>query len=191
MGKASEQLLKAFGHVAREIQIYFLSGFLILLNVGLLDHFYHNGYLWQHTSQKPLFSVTVVIVAYVLGNACMGFYYVLFEWKGIDTKLNSILGFPDRGITAPEPALFKKDAKLYRYFVERYSLLVMMRWTLSSSFLIMSGMDFASWLVYNSHHRIIVTATFGNLALSACFYFLTQASEQEKLDRIDALNNIP
>jgi len=92
MDKTIEQIFKVFNHIVRELQIYFISGCLILLNIYALDFFYYNSSLFKVVEQRQ-FIVPLIIVAYVFGHVCMAFFYAIFEWTKWDNKLNKFFGF--------------------------------------------------------------------------------------------------
>jgi len=48
MENVADQIFKTFHHIAREVQIYFLSGFLVLMNCLLLDSLYFDYSHWVH-----------------------------------------------------------------------------------------------------------------------------------------------
>ena len=92
MDKAIEELFRVFNHLARELQVYFLGGFIILLNVHVLDHFYYDSSLWSNVNQSSLLIPSIVILAYILGHISMGFFYALLELSKLDKKINRALG---------------------------------------------------------------------------------------------------
>ena len=47
MDRLIELLLNVFTHLSREIQIYILSGFLVISNILLIDYFYYDSTLFN------------------------------------------------------------------------------------------------------------------------------------------------
>ncbi len=141
MDKAVEQIFLAFNHIARELQVYFISGVLLMLNIFAIDYLYYDSSFWEVISQKQ-FIVPVIIVSYFLGHICMAFYYVVLEMPKLDKKFNKICGINYKVETASLPRIYKKDKDTYRYFIERYVILSMMRWTMSASMFLIFLTDF-------------------------------------------------
>jgi len=54
MEKAVEQIFLAFNHIARELQVYFISGVLLMLNIFAIDYFYYDSSFWGAISQNSL-----------------------------------------------------------------------------------------------------------------------------------------
>jgi uncharacterized membrane protein len=194
MDKTIEQLLRTFNHIARELQVYFLSGFLVLLNVGYIDHSYYRGTLWHHVNQQPLFIPTLIIVAYVIGHICMGVYYVLLEKTTLEERARRVLSLKRENYDAVQPSLFQKDQNVYLFFVERYVLLELMRCTLSVAFFLMALMNGGCCLYWlrlsecNCRTFILAILFF---VLSLFLFVLTLVTEKEKSDRIGSLLKPP
>ena len=107
MDKTIEGIFKAFNHIARELQVYFINGLLILLNIYAIDFFYYEGSFWKIVGQRQ-FIFPAIIVAYILGHICMAFYYVLFEWTKFDKWLNKKFGFDYTVDSAALPSIFQE-----------------------------------------------------------------------------------
>jgi len=201
MDKTIEQIFKAFNHIARELQIYFLSGFLLLMNLGVIDQIFFNRTIWKYTHLQSLFIPTLIIVAYILGHICMAVYCVALEVTGLDKRINALVPTENKDLhderirnlneTLPSlPELFVRDRTAYMHFVERYSLLVLMRWNLSAAFLIMAAMDFLCTI---SPIFRLYSFVAGVASLAAClmFYVLMLYSERDRRTWIRAFAALP
>jgi hypothetical protein len=142
MDKTFEQLLKAFNHLAREVQVYFISGLLIVINIFFVTSFRDNIPKWLSTD-KWLFIFLLIFLSYILGHLCMGLYYVVFELEiygkkkdGKKKSLNYFLGFKHKVDEDSLPVIYKTDPESYMHFIERDHILTMMRSTLTAAFLI-------------------------------------------------------
>ena len=193
-----EQLLKAFTHLAREIQVYFISGLLISLNLFVIDFFYYHGSLWGKTNEGQ-FIMLVVIVSYIFGHICMGFNYVLFELEIYGKKkrsLNEILytciGLDHKIDERSMPEIYKKNIALYMHFIERDHILVMMRWTISGALLINSLIE-GIYLIRYSHQFKWQVLLLGVICFITfiLLYILTARTEKDYASNIEVLKKIP
>lgn len=198
MDKAIEQLFKTFSHLARDIQNYIFSGFIILANIYLIDFFYYSGSVWKHLSGSNLFIPGIIIVAYILGHISLGFYTVLLEWKEVDKKMNGKLfkkRFSEKSVSDTETVTekikaFNKSKSVYFHFIEREYILSNIRWNYSASFLLVSICDFIFVFFKGHQWQVLLTAI---LALVAAFFLLLLSvfTQKENGSQIAALLAIP
>jgi hypothetical protein len=181
MDETISQVFKAFNHVARELQIYFISGFLVLVNTYFALDPKHLSFLEAHKS-SAFFGAGVIIVAYVLGHVCMAVYYVLLEWTKLEKVIDRVLRFKNETPPGSLPLLFQKDSAVYLHFVERYVLLSLMRWNLSAAFFIMSITHFV--LGSSSAQFVFAIAC---LIIAFALYVLMLCTEEEKMNRVKSL----
>lgn len=185
MDKLIEQVFKAFNHLVREIQIYLISGGMVILNIFVIDYYYFNNSLSQFISRKQ-YVLPWIIVAYVTGHICMAFFYTILEWKKLDKKLNKLLGFTHDIKSELLPKIYIKHQDAYRHFLERYVLLSMMRWNMSAAFFI----NFLINLYFIIFHQYVwqIGLLVGLCLLcSGCLYLLTGQTEKEYSDRINSM----
>jgi len=185
MDKAIEQLFKTFNHLAREVQVYVFSGFVIAINALIIDHFYYNSTLLTFIQTKKL-TIPIVVVLYLIGQFCMAFYYLLLEWKGVDKKINSFLGFNYSVELKYLPKIYNNSTELYLHFVERYAILMMMRWLISAACFINLIIDIII-LIKKEFHWQLLFATIIFATGFFIFYLLTAKTEKDYVDRINLL----
>lgn len=187
MDKAIEQIFQAFNHIARELQVYFISGFLIILNVLLIDHFYYNSSLWQLFIDKKVI-LSMIIVAYFFGHICMAFYYVVLEMPKFDKKLCKFFGISYKTETVLLPKIYEKDKDTYRHFVERYIILFMMRWTMSAALFIgfLANTTYIIFVKYKSQFFIITILFF---FASISLFILASKTESDCSNRIKSMQD--
>jgi len=188
MDKLIEQLFKAFNHIAREVQIYFTSGTLILLNIYVVDYFYYDSSLWNIVKQSS-FMIPLLIVSYVLGHFSMSFYYVLIEMTHLDKKIRQWLDLK----TVEEhlqPRIFSQHPDLYKHFIERHDLLSMMRWNISAALCINFIIGIIWFIVVASKWQVCLLAIIC-IVCSILLLFLSLKSEHDLADRINWIRELP
>lgn len=185
MDKLIEQILKSFSHIAREIQLYFLSGLIIFINIICLDYFYYDSSLRLFLNQNNVLIPTIFII-YIAGHFCMAFYFILLEYKHNDDKIAQWMGLNVEKNETLLPSLFQKNPVSYFHFVERYVVVSLMRWLISSACTIC----FLVNLIYICKEVIIwqiVLVTFIYLVGACLFFILYIQSEKEYWDRVNSM----
>lgn len=187
MDKTIENIFKTFNHIARELQFYFIPGFLILLNIYALDFFYYENSI-SNLIRQNYFILAIIIIAYVLGHISIGFFYVIIELPGIDKKINKLLKLNYKIESNILPKLFKEDKESYFHFIERYAMLTLMRWTMSASFFIIFLTD-AIFLSIKHFIWQICTLTIVSFISSVLLFILTSKTEKDYADRIESMKD--
>ncbi|MEW6428330.1 MAG: hypothetical protein AB1568_09880 [Thermodesulfobacteriota bacterium] len=188
MDKTIEQVFRAFSHIAREIQLYFIPGFLILLNIYAVDFFYYKNSI-SYLIEKHYFSLIIIVVSYVLGHVCMALYYVLIEHFGIDKKINAILKFDYKVESDLLPKLYRDDKESYFHFIERYAILTLMRWTMSASFFVIFVTD-TVYLSIKPYKWQIFTLASISFFSSIFMLILTNYTEKDYAGKIKSMSNV-
>lgn len=187
MGKAIELIFKTFNHLAREIQIYLLSGSLIVFNALAIDYFYYDSTLFYFIQSKSLL-IPLIIMIYIIGHFCMAFYYTVLEWKEFDKKINKFLGLTSIVKSEELPGIYNKNPEIFLHFIERYVVLTMMRWTISSACCINFLIDIVFILKKNYYWQFLFTTILFAIGAIA-FYLLTAKTEKDYAERIDSLKD--
>jgi len=188
MDTAIEQIFKVFNHIVRELQVYFTSGILVLSNIYVIDFFYYNCSLFNTINQKQ-FLIPAIIITYVIGHICMAFFYILLEWRGLDKKLNKLMGFSYIIKSSVLPSIYKKDKEAYVHFIERYIVLSMMRWNFSAAFFINFLIDL-SFTIFIKYYWQVVLLTTLSLVVSFIMFVLTSKTEKDYAGRIQSMENL-
>lgn len=187
MDKSLEQIFKAFSHIAREVQIYFISGFIILLNIYILNYTYHqNSFL--NLLKQPYVCVAIIAVSYVLGHLAMGFYYVFLELTGVDRIINTWLGLYCDINSKLLPEIYMKDKEIYIHFIERYAMLSLMRCVMCSSFFIIFFL-YTVCLYIHPFSNVIWILAVVSLISSVILFMLTSKTENDYARKISSIHD--
>lgn len=187
MDKVIDQVFKVFHHLAREIQVYVLSGLVVATNALIIDHFYYNSTLLTFIRTNTL-AIPAAIVLYLLGQFCMAFYYAILEWTKLDKKINSFFKFDYSVDSKSLPKIYSKNPELYFHFIERYVILTMMRWTISAACFINLLIDLILLFKKDFHWQFLLTAIiFATGAIT--FYLLSAQTENDSAERINSLKD--
>ena len=198
MDKTIEQLFKVFSHLARDIQNYLFSGFIIIFNIYLLDYFYYSGSIWKEIADNKIFIPGVIIAAYILGHISLGFYTLIIEWPEFDKRLNEKLfkkRFPDVKIVSDSeliPAKLKtlnNNKELYFHFIEREYILSNIRWNYSAAFLLISLCDF-TYLIFDKYVWQILMTAILSLFAAVCLLLISIFTQKENAAQLKSLQGI-
>ncbi|GAB2524772.1 hypothetical protein [Spirosoma aerophilum] len=187
MDKAIEELFKTFNHIAREIQIYLISGLLIIFDIYVIDFFYYDCSLYSITNQN-WFILPIVVLSYVLGHISMSFFGLILELPKLDKKINKILGFEYDVDSNLLPSIYSQDKSAYSHFIERYVLLTMMRWNMSAALFINFLVDL-TYTLFHSFNWQILLLTILSLLSSIMMYILQVRTEKDYSDRIQSMKD--
>jgi hypothetical protein len=198
MDKTIEQLFKVFSHLARDIQNYLFSGFIIIFNIYLLDYFYYSSSIWKEIANNKILIPSVIVAAYILGHISLGFYTLIIEWAGVDTFLNRELfkkRFPDVKIVSDSELISAKlktlnnNKELYLHFIEREYNLSNMRWNYSAAFLLISLCDFTYLIFDKNVWQILMTAILSFFA-AMCLLLISIFTQKENAAQLKSLQGI-
>jgi len=185
MKESVGKILEVFSHIAREIQIYFLPGFIILSNICLINYFFFEGSLIDFIITRNL-ELYLIIFSYIFGQVSFAFYYCIIEIPKIDCLITQIFFNETKDFTHLLPKLREKNNDQYTFFIERYIILINMRWNLSASFTINAIINSISYIYFFSHKSLLLLATF-DLAVGLMFYLLTKKTEVDYTHRIKSI----
>ncbi|GGB06850.1 hypothetical protein [Mucilaginibacter rubeus] len=119
----------------------------------------------------------------------MAFFYILLEWRGLDKKLNKLMGFSYIIKSSVLPSIYKKDKEAYVHFIERYIVLSMMRWNFSAAFFINFLIDL-SFTIFIKYYWQVVLLTTLSLVVSFIMFVLTSKTEKDYAGRIQSMENL-
>ncbi len=131
MDNTIAKLLDLFKHISRDIMIYAISGFVVIVNFFIIDKFYFGGIYFGLIHKLEYLSLIVFIISYVIGHIIMAIMEILEIIKCKISKNRNI-------IFKNEIIIFKKEQNIYDYFIERQNQLSYFRWTLSGAFFILT-----------------------------------------------------
>jgi hypothetical protein len=133
MDNTISKLLDFFKHIVRDLLTYILSGLIVIANFAyILLHL-------NKTEFNILFDNTyviwlIIIFAYVIGHIIMGIMYIILEKTKFDNLLTKYYKIEIK--QKNEIEIYKKDTKLYEFFIERQNQLYYLRWNLAGAFLL-------------------------------------------------------
>lgn len=189
MDKTIEQIFKIFNHLAREIQVYIFSGFLISINIFAIDYFFYKSSFYIFIKENSLY-IPCIILMYLIGHFALAFYLIILEQKKLDKKIDKFFGYDYKLEPKNYPTIYIKQREAYNHFIERYILLALMRWTISAACFINLLTNIIFIIAKEFYWQfILITVIF--LIGTIAFYILTARTESENAARIEALKSIP
>ncbi|OCL92455.1 hypothetical protein [Aliarcobacter thereius] len=181
MDNTIAKLLDLFKHISRDIMIYAISGFVVIVNFFIIDKFYLGGIYFGLIDKLEYISLIIFILSYVIGHVIMSLMqivdfiepciYKLFKLKNINFK--------------DEVKIFKKNQNTYDYFIERQNQLTYFRWTLSGAFFILTLIN--SWYKYIEKVDISLYFIFIPLLIAIFLLILHYRTEKEYIRKIKLL----
>ena len=96
MDNTIAKLLDLFKHISRDIMIYAISGFVVIVNFFIIDKFYLGGIYFGLIEKLEYISLIIFILSYVIGHIIMSLMqivdfiepciYKLFKFESVDFK---------------------------------------------------------------------------------------------------------
>jgi hypothetical protein len=188
MDKVVEQVFKVFNTLAREIQIYFLGGLVVGINVLVIDHFYYASTLLSFLKSNNL-EIPVVFVIYLIGQFCMALYYSIFVWKKLEKKIDSVLGFDYNLNYEFLPKIFLKNQEVYFHFIERYLIQIYRQCTIIMACIINLLIDLFI-LIFRFYHWQVLLSAIVYLIGAICFYLVASKLESDNTKRVASLKEL-
>lgn len=177
-----KEVLKGFKHLAREIIIYIIPGFLFIFDILLLLKINHIEIIENKLFLDNIFIITIVI-AYILGHFAISFREVILQLLGIikspkEDKCEQL----DK-----ELEIYKIDIDRYEGFIERYNLLYAFRKNITwvNIILLIINISCATFEFQNSTFYIITMIV--NLIFIMFFGFNTYNTNKEYVKRVDKI----
>jgi len=177
-----KEVLKGFKHLAREIIIYIIPGFLFIFDILLLLKINHIAIIENKLFLDNLFIITIVI-AYILGHLAISFRELIMQLLGIikspkEEKCEQL----DK-----ELEIYKIDIDRYEGFIERYNLLYAFRKNITwvNIILLLINTLCAVFVLQNTSFYIITMII--NLIFILFFGFNTYNTNKEYKIRINKI----
>jgi hypothetical protein len=175
MNNYIDQILKSFSHIAREIQIYFLSGFLLYFEIAFL--LFKNNFNDFAPPKNGIELILLCLVCYILGHLIFSLYSSLELFLSIFIKpKENLLG---------DIEIFNKFKESYTEFVERYNVLFQMRINLTTTFIIL----FVICLVFSIDRNITLLNLFAGISMFI-LVVLTKKDYNKIIDKINQEVNL-
>ncbi|MCT7529696.1 hypothetical protein [Aliarcobacter cryaerophilus] len=175
MDNTIAKLLDLFKHISRDIMIYAISGFVVIVNFFIIDKFYLGGIYFGLIDKLEYISLIIFILSYVIGHVIMSLMQIVDFIEACIYKFKSV-DFRD------EIKVFKKNQNIYDYFIERQNQLSYFRWTLSGAFFILTLIN--GW--YKCIEKVDISLYFILLPLAIGIFLLIlhYTTEKEYIKKI-------
>lgn len=174
------EIVKAFTHLSREVLIYFLPGFLFVINILFLIYKIDNVTFTEFINYKYI-GIISVIFAYILGHFSLAFresFFNIFHIRKYDEfeKDKEYLFF-----------IKEKKENLYEEFVERYNLLFSFRKNIAWVNIVLLLINLIFFILSSIYMKIfldVLVIMIINLLLSIifnCYYKTTFKSYKDRV----------
>ena len=180
MDNSIAKLLDLFKHLARDIIIYVLPGFVLIFNFIIVDKLYLGNKLINILNTEYLLLI-FFILSYLVGHVIMAFMSILF-------KILNMFKCKKDGIDfEKELKIFKMNYQVYEYFIERENHLYFLRWNLSGGFLISAIFNVFFMIQFSfekefSYYFIFIPIIVGVILLR--LHYVTKRIYKEKIEKI-------
>jgi hypothetical protein len=191
------ELSKIFKHLSRDLFIYFLTGFIFIINLTYLDYLFNCSNTYHYVRSIPYWTIYAIIISYAAGHVIFALMYFLFEYTKLENWLK-IKFFPvndnnDNVIAfqidyEKEITIFANKIDLHEQFIERHTQLYIMRWNFSAGLMFSGILNIIFESIF--HFSLGFTITSIILILTGFFlYILSLKTEKDCLDRINKIEN--
>lgn len=171
------KLLDFFKHISRDIMIYVIPGFIVIVNLYIIDKVYIKSEFFQVIDKLEYLPLIIFITSYVIGHIIMAFMEII---SLIDPCIYKIFKFKKINFK-DEINIFKNNKDTYDYFIERQNQLSHFRWTLSGAFIVSTIID-----IYYSIEKVDIPLSFIVLTFLIGIFLLIlhYITEKESKDKI-------
>jgi hypothetical protein len=129
----------------------------------------------------------LIIIAYVFAHFCMAIFYRIFERTVLEGKIKELLKFNYKIDSDLLPEIYNIEKDTYIHFIERYVVLVMMRYIISAAFFLIFFTNIY-FVVTDNKWQICLITIFSFFA-SLSLYILTCRTENDYADRIESMRH--
>ncbi|MCG3668470.1 hypothetical protein [Aliarcobacter butzleri] len=175
------KILELFKHISRDIMIYVIPGFIIVVNLFIIDELYLNNKILGLIEKLEYLSFIIFILTYVIGHIIMALMEIV-------QRIVKCINLEKNNVFKVEVKIFKKNKELYDYFIERQNQLSYFRWTLSGAFIISSIIN----IFYKYIEKVNISLYFIFLPLIIgisllILHYVTEKEYKEKVNTIKTL----
>jgi len=186
------ELSKIFSHLSRDLFIYFLTGFIVVIDLVYLDYLFNSAITFQHVKTIPYWTIGMTIIAFTIGHLVFALMYFVFECSKFESWLKKKL-FPikdsnDNPIAfvidfENEITTFLNKKDLHEQFIERHTQLYLMRWNFAGG-MIFSGLTNIIFQIYFHFIFVFTVVSILLILLGFLVYILSLRTEKDCFDRI-------
>jgi hypothetical protein len=138
------EILNRFHHLTRDVFVYFLPGFFLLMYLIWVDWEYGNGVLFHHLYIISSLKYYLLIVAYIIGHLITAVSYLIECFVKL---LKNSQNEESNDDVKKEMEIYIANDKLYENYVNRYSDLMYFRYN-------MKGVMFIIF-IFSSYHFLV------------------------------------
>ena len=185
MDNVVAKLLDLFKHISRDIMIYVISGFVVIINLYVIDKVYIKSEFFQLIDKLEYLPLIIFILSYIIGHIIMAFMEII---SLIDPCIYKIFKFKKINFK-DEVKIFENNKDIYDYFIERQNQLSYFRWTLAGAFFIstiinilyicIGKADISLWFIF---------LTLGIGIFLLILHYITDKEYKEKIDILKDIN---
>lgn len=192
------ELIKAFRHFARDLLIYAISGFAVLVNLAFLDYLFNSANTFKYIKNIQYWIVGVILISYVLGHCVFALMYYFFEFrfkienyfkrryfskKSKEEKNKEIEFEVDY---KKEIKFFSSNERLHEQFIERHTQLYLFRWNLAGAFIFSGILNFIFQIPFGFNTKLTLIS-FLLILLGVLLYILSLRTEKDCAERIEEI----
>ncbi|KAF2338069.1 hypothetical protein [Flavobacterium ginsenosidimutans] len=189
------ELSKIFSHLSRDLFIYFLTGFIVVIDLAYLDYLFNTASTFKYIKTIPYWAISSTIIAFTIGHLVFSIMYFIFEYTKLEIWLKKKLfsSYDHENNKPPFEISFEKEIKIFEkkrvlhdQFIERHTQLYLMRWNLAGGFMF-SGLTNILFEIY-FHFTIVFTAlSILSILIGFSLYVLSLKTEKDCFARINKI----
>lgn len=186
------ELSKIFSHLSRDLFIYFLTGFVVFIDLAYLDYLFNSASTFHYVKKIPYWTISSIIIAFAIGHLVFAIMYIVFECSKFERWLKKKL-FPvkddnDNPIAftidfEKEITIFANKIDLHDQFIERHTQLYLMRWNFAAG-MMFSGLTNIIVQIYFHFICVLTVLSILLILLGFLIYILSLRTEKDCFDRI-------
>ncbi|REG98150.1 hypothetical protein [Flavobacterium aquicola] len=124
------ELSKIFSHLSRDLFIYFLTGFIVVIDLAYLDYLFNSEITLKYIKTIPYWTISSTIIAFAIGHLVFALMYIVFEGTNFENWLKKKLFPLNCGDDNPkafiidfekEITIFVNKKDLHDQFIERHT----------------------------------------------------------------------
>jgi len=191
------ELNKIFKHLARDFFVYFLTGFIFVINLAYLDYLYNNASTYNYIKNIEYWTIITIMLSYLVGHLIFALMYFVFEYSEFENWLK-VKKFPLNGENnqvafqidyEKEIKIFTNNADLHEQFIERHTQLYLMRWNFSAGLMFCGLINLIFQIIFPFHFGFTILS-FILILIGFSLYFLSLKTEKDCYDRINKIHEI-
>lgn len=190
------ELSKIFRHLSRDLFIYFLTGFIVIIDLAYLDYLFCDAKTFKYVKSIPYWTIVSIIIAFAIGHLLFAVMYFVFECSKLESRIKKFF-FPlnDENNNAiafeinfeREITIFANVKELHEQFIERHTQLYLMRWNFSSG-LMFSGIINIIFEFYFYYNWGFTFFSIFLILVGFLVYILSLKTEKDCFDRINKIS---